>query len=95
MSQDQFLSWVRTTIAGISGWAIGKGYGDASLWTMISGMAVLIVPYVWGALAHTDSAKLAAVEALPDVRKVVVTASATDGVQEAAADPSRPKVVTQ
>src|ERR1700693_3056221 len=40
-----------------------------------------------------DGAKIAAVEALPDVRRIVVAPDARDGVATAAADPSRPKVV--
>ena len=42
-----------------------------------------------------NSAKIAAVEAIPDVTKIEVKATATDGVADAANDPSRPKVVTQ
>jgi hypothetical protein len=41
----------------------------------------------------SDSAKLAAVEAIPQVQKIVVDRTATDGVADAAQDPSRPKVV--
>lgn len=117
--QDQVLSYTRTTIAGVSGWAIGKGYGDAQLWTMIGGVAGIIVPYVWGRFAHTSTAKLAAiatmppadkrvamgqipdslklavVEAMPDVQRIVVAKTATNGVAAAAADTSRPKVVIQ
>lgn len=41
-----------------------------------------------------DSAKIAAVEAIPSVTKITVSANATDGVADAASDPNRPKVVT-
>lgn len=118
-NQDQLISWTRTTIAGLSGFAIGHGYGDANLWSMISGIAILIVPYVWGWFAHTSAAKLEAissmapsdkraamkqipdalklevVEAIPSVQRIVVAAHAGNGVQAAAADPDRPKVVVQ
>jgi hypothetical protein len=40
-----------------------------------------------------DSAKIAAVEAIPDVSSISVKASATDGVADALNDPTRPKVV--
>jgi hypothetical protein len=43
----------------------------------------------------SDGAKMAAVEALPDVRRIVVAPDARDGVATAANDPSRPKVVMQ
>jgi hypothetical protein len=117
-SSDQVQSWVRTTIAGVGGWAVGKGYGDASLWTMIGGVASLAVPYVWGAFAHTnaaklegiatmpraeknaafglvsDTVKLAAVEAMPDVKRILVQKDSKDGVADALANPDRPKVVS-
>lgn len=41
-----------------------------------------------------DSAKIAAVEAIPQVQKIVVDRTATNGVAAAANDPARPKVVT-
>ena len=41
-----------------------------------------------------DGAKLASVEAMPQVQKIVVDRTATDGIADAANDPSRPKVVT-
>jgi hypothetical protein len=40
----------------------------------------------------SDGAKMAAVEALPDVRRIVVAPDARDGVATAANDPGRPKV---
>lgn len=43
----------------------------------------------------SDSAKIAAVTALPDVEKVVVQAQAADGVGAALADPAQTKVVSQ
>ncbi len=53
-----------------------------------------IASFVWGMFAHTDKAKLQAVEAMPDVKKIVAVSNAGDGVGEALADPARPKVVT-
>lgn len=117
-NQDQILHLVRTTIGFISGWAVAKGYGDANFWVMISGVAGVIVPYVWGLYANSnaaklnsiaampagaknaafnqisDSVKLASVEAMPDVKRIVVSSAAKDGVADAAADNSRPKVTT-
>lgn len=49
----------------------------------------------WSATKNTDSAKLAAVEAMPDVKKIVVFPNAEIPVAAAVADPSRPKVTTQ
>lgn len=49
----------------------------------------------WGATTHTDSGKIAAVEAIPEVQRIVVARTATNGVAAAVADTSRPKVVSQ
>lgn len=43
----------------------------------------------------SDSTKIAAVTALPDVEKVVVQPQASDGIGAALADPTQPKVVSQ
>ena len=118
MNQDQVLHFVRTTISMIAGWAIGKGYGNSEFWVMISGLAGVLVPYVWGYFAHSDTAKLqgistmpraeknaafqqisddvklASVEAMPDVKRIIVSSGAKDGVAAAASDTSRPKVTT-
>jgi hypothetical protein len=143
MNQDQVLSYVRTTIAAIGGFAIAKGFGDNTLWSdILPGIAAILVHYIWGRYVHSDpakvasiatmsfqarrdafatipnslkltsvaempgpeklaafngipdGAKIAAVEAIPQVQKIVVDRTATDGVADAASDPSRPKVVT-
>ena len=92
-SMDQVISWVRTTIALISGWAMGRGIGDANLWMMVGGVATALVPYVWGTFAHSDAAKIAAVADMPDVKKIEVRPSATGALADAVTDPTRPKVV--
>ena len=54
-----------------------------------------IASFIWGLWAHTDNSKLKAVEAMPDVSKIIVnTAAPPNGAMAAAADPSRPKVTT-
>jgi hypothetical protein len=49
----------------------------------------------WGATTHTDSGKIAAVEAMPDVKQIVAVATpaANSAVKAAAVDPERPKIV--
>ncbi len=50
---------------------------------------------VWSTLTKTDAAKIKQVEALPEVKQIVVAPSAPDtAAGEAAADYSRPKVTT-
>ena len=54
-----------------------------------------IASFIWGLVAHTDTAKLKSVEAMPNVAKIVAKPGATDGVAAALADPARPKVTAQ
>lgn len=56
MSTEQVGGLVRAVLAAISGYAIGKGYGDAELWVSISGAAVLIVTGAWSFLTKKKSA---------------------------------------
>ena len=92
--------WARSAVAAGLGVAIAKWPGlssyldpvtQAAIGTAVAG----IVVGVWSQLTKTDSAKLAAVEAMPSVTKITVApASAAPAVAQAAADPSRPKVST-
>ncbi len=91
--------WVRAGIAALLGVVIGK-------WPLLSsvlapttqqalGVVIAgIVVGIWSQLTKTDSAKLAAVEAMPDVKTITVSVNAADALAEAVADPSRPKVTT-
>lgn len=92
MNQDQLLSFVRTAMGALSAIALTHGIGTSSIWELITGMVLAVAPLLWGYFAHSDSAKLAAVEALPGVQNITVHASAGDGVMAAALDLTRPKV---
>jgi len=99
-NQDQLLSVLRTLIGFGSGIAVGKGLvtvdqatmiGDATLTTI--GGAATLVPLIWGLFAHTTSAKIAAVTALPDVKKIVtVSVPINPAVAAAASDATQTKV---
>ncbi len=93
MNPDQFMSLVRTGLGMAAGFAIAHGVTNQT-WELIAGIVTAVAPLLWGYFVHTDSAKLAAVEALPDVKKIVVGPSATDGVEAAVKDATRPKVVS-
>ncbi len=92
--------WVRAGVAALLTVVIGKfpGLGayfdpatQMALGVFVSGIAVGI----WSQLTKTDSAKIAAVAALPEVTKIVVNpVSATSGAAMAAADTAQPKVST-
>ncbi len=61
----------------------------------IVGIASVAVPGLVGALKRTDAHKIADAAALPDVTKIVVKDTASDGVGKAMQDPAQPKVVPQ
>lgn len=93
MNQDQFLGMLRSLIAVGGGIAVAHGTLNDSQVTQIGGIAASLVPFVWSFFAHTDSAKIAAVTALPDVKKIVTTpVPSNSAVAAAANDPSQTKV---
>jgi hypothetical protein len=95
-NQEQFLSWLRSTMSGVGYLLTAYGVSGADAWwPTVSGIMLAVVPYVWGYFAHTDSAKLAAVEAIPAVNKIVVSSGAPRDVKAVVADADRPKVVSQ
>jgi hypothetical protein len=54
-----------------------------------------VVSFVWGIFAHTQSAAISTVEAMPGVGKITVLPSASNDLKDIAADTSRPKVEMQ
>lgn len=46
-TKEQVGGFVRAALAALSGAAIAKGWGDASLWEAITGSIVLLVTGVW------------------------------------------------
>ena len=97
MNQDQLLSLLRTVlqVAGTAIVAHGTLGINGAMWEQISGGIIVLAPTIWMMFARTDKAAIATVAAMPDVTKITVKASATDGVAAAAADPTQTKVVTQ
>jgi len=104
MNFDQVLSLLRLLL-GVSGpigaLLIARGMpaeqvtGLSTAIIAVVGALPPIASAIWSMFAHTNDAKLKAVEALPDVQKIVVNSAATDGVADAAKDLTRTKVVTQ
>ena len=104
MNLDQLMSifrWLLSVGGPVSSLLIARGMsaGDATNLTTAAltlvGALPPIISFIWGLAAHTDTAKLKAVEAMPDVKNIVAVANAGDGVGAALADPSRPKVVAR
>jgi len=93
MNQDQFLSWLRTTLSGVGYLATSYGITSGSTAATVSGIIMAAAPYVWGFFVHTDAAKLQAAGAVPGVRPVEVTSSAAPDLQRLAIDDTIPSVV--
>lgn len=97
-NQEQLMSLLRTALQMIGTYVVARGIlgaDGANLWQLISGLILMVAPTVWAMFAHTDTALIKSVTAMPDVKQIVVAADATDGAAKAAADPNQPKVVTQ
>lgn len=96
-NNEQLLSLLRAILQIVGTSLMAKGVVTTADWTTYSGAIMMIVPIAWGYFAHTNSAKLAAVEAMPEVAKIVVkpTTDSSPEIVAAAEDPSRSKVVTQ
>ena len=92
MNQDQLLGLLRNVISLGGGFALGRGYLTGEQVSLIGGIATSVVPVVWTYFSHTNSAKIAAVEAIPEVAKIVVNGG---GLTDITGDPARPKVVRQ
>lgn len=94
-TQAQVESLVKTLFGFVAGWAITKGYGDANLWTALSGIVIGLVPVVWGLVRNTKLSQIQQTAALPEVERVVIKTNAPNGVGAAAADPKQPKIQSQ
>jgi hypothetical protein len=94
INQDQVTGLARIIVpVGVS-YAVGRGWISASGAGDVTAALLTIGASVWTIFAHTNSAKIAAVEALPSVTKIVVDpkAPSDDAAAQAAADHDRPKV---
>ena len=97
---EKIGGWVRGAIAAALVAVVSKypplgTILDTGTQTQIAALVATIVVGIWSQLVKTDSAKLAAVEAMPSVSKItVVPVASSAAVAAVAADPSRPKVST-
>ena len=99
MNTDQMLSLLRTIlqIAGTIVVAHGSLGINGALWEQISGAVIVIAPTIWAMYAHTDTAKLASVAAMPGPAKEAAFAGIPDSAKLAAvaAMPDVEKIVVQ
>lgn len=93
---DQILSLLRAVLAILGTVLTTNGTISSSLWQQITGVILMAAPIVWSMFVHSDTGKLNAVAAMPEVEKIVVAPTTADtAAGTAAADTSKPKVVTQ
>lgn len=93
MNQDQFLSWLRTTLGGAGALAVEHGLTTSSTATAVTGAVVALAPFIWGFFVHTDSAKLLAAGSVVGIKPIEVLANAAPEIMKMAMDPTTPSVV--
>lgn len=97
MNQDQVAGILRIAVTGVCTWLAAKGFsafGDEGVIAQISAAVVAVALAAWSFYSHTDTSKLNAVAAMPEVQKIVVKPSNPNtAAGEAAADTTKPKVV--
>lgn len=72
INQDQLLSTLRSILAIVGGWAVGRGYITNDQLVLIGGALTALVPVVWGIAVHTTSATIKAGAAADGVEKIVL-----------------------
>ena len=93
MNQDQFLGIIRAILPAGIAYIVGKGWVSSGAATDLGAAIIAVTSAAWSYTAHTDGAKLAAVTALPDVRKIIVASSPVNqAVAQASVDNSQPKI---
>lgn len=68
---EQYMGALRWAMAMGSGYAIGKGWGDAVTWTAISGAVASVAPLGWTLFRHTKVGTILAANSLPEVAGVI------------------------
>jgi len=73
MNSDQVLGALRALVPTIVAYAVGKGWIPAASAADVGAAIIALGAAGWSVYAHTNTNKIAAVAALPDVQKVVTT----------------------
>ncbi len=77
INQEQLLSVLRSVLAVVGGWAVGRGYVTADQLTLVGGLLASLVPLVWGIVVHTPANTVKAAAATPGVTKIVMDSQAS------------------
>ena len=100
---QSMIRWALSVSGPVGAYLIAKGINAESLTTVVVAIITIvgaippILSFIWGWRAHTDAAKIKAVEALPDVKAIVAVANPdpASAVAVAVSDPLQHKVVVQ
>jgi len=95
LNQEQVLSSVRGFLAAVGGFALGRGWIDGDTLGLVTGSVVTLWPIIWGIASSTKDAMMSKVEAMPEIKAIVIEPHANGGVGAAADDPSRGKVIRE
>ncbi len=93
MNQDQLLGMLKVVLAMSLPIAVNRGWVPAGAVTDISSAIIGLGMAGWSWYAHTDSNKLIAAAAVPDVKKIITAINpVSDAVKQLAADTDHPKI---
>jgi len=73
MNQDQVMSIARAVLQIVGTFLISNGIFTEANWGTAAGAILVLVGIGWGMYAQTKANKVAAVAAMPEVAKVVLT----------------------
>jgi hypothetical protein len=88
MNLDQLLGILRVVVPVGTGLLVSQGVIPAGTAADVTTAVLGVGAALWSYFAHTDSAKIAAVAALPDVKKIVTAAFPVNPAVKAAAEDS-------
>lgn len=91
---DQLQGSLRNASTAVIAFAAGRHWLGEDTAALLLALLPLVGPFIWTFLAHTTSAKIAAVEAIPEVKAIVVDKPSEESALQAIVnDDTRPKVI--
>lgn len=93
-NQDQVMSFVRWALTALGTILTTNGTVSASVWQQVSGIILMIFPFVWSMFVHTQAATVMKAAAIPGVEPIRINSNAAPALQKVAADRSVPSVVS-
>ena len=94
MNSNVVMGILRALVPGLVAYAAGRGWISESSAGEIGAAIITLGAAAWSASTNTQAAAIVTAAAIPDVTKIIVKTTSTDGVAAAAADPAQPKITT-